>query len=96
MFSSTLTLPAEAAALPIAQSFVAHLVTMAGLTGEDEDAVVGAAVEACATSSTTHEPGEHGTFTLAGDIDADARPLRATRAADRRNARGRRRQPGAE
>lgn len=70
-FHGELTLSADAAALPIAQTYVDHLVTMAGFDGEDEDAVVAAVLEACANVvDHAYEPGEDGTFTIAGDIDA--------------------------
>jgi anti-sigma regulatory factor (Ser/Thr protein kinase) len=70
-FHAELTLPNEASALPMARTCLDQLATLAGLLPHDADAVVAAAVEACANViDHAYEPGEHGTFTVVGDVDA--------------------------
>jgi anti-sigma regulatory factor (Ser/Thr protein kinase)/GNAT superfamily N-acetyltransferase len=72
-FHGELTLPNEADGLPLARAFLEQLAQMAALPGPDSSAIVEAALEACANVvDHAYEPGEHGTFTIAADVDATA------------------------
>ena len=68
-FRTELTLPNHADALPIARACVREIVGLTELSGDAAEALVGAAVEACANAlDHAFEPGEEGTFTLAGEL----------------------------
>ena len=70
-FHAELTLPNRAEALPIARTYLAQLAAMADLPDAESTAVVDAAAEACANVvDHAYEPGEDGTFTIVGDVDA--------------------------
>jgi len=70
-FHGELTLPNDADALPLARSYVEGVAAMAGLADGDAQAVVDAALEACANVvDHAYEPGEDGTFTVIADVDA--------------------------
>lgn len=67
-FHTELTLPNDADALRIARACVQEFVALAELPPEEGEALVRAAVEACANVlDHAFEPGETGTFTLAGE-----------------------------
>lgn len=70
-FHGELTLPNRAEALPIARNYLSHLAEIAGLPAAEAARVVDAAVEACANVvDHAYDPGEDGTFTVVGDVDA--------------------------
>ncbi|MBA2279871.1 MAG: ATP-binding protein [Acidimicrobiia bacterium] len=70
-FHAELTLPNDEAALPMARTFLGQLTDLAGLDADDAATVVEAAAEACGNViEHAYEPGEHGTVTLVGHVDA--------------------------
>jgi anti-sigma regulatory factor (Ser/Thr protein kinase) len=67
--TTKLTLPNDSRALPVARAYLCEVIGLAGLPSDQADALVLAAEEACANVlDHAFEPGEEGTFTVAGEV----------------------------
>lgn len=66
-----LTLPNQAAILPIARAYLEQLTAVAGFSADEARPLVDAAQEACANViDHAYEPGEQGTLTVVGEVTA--------------------------